>query len=62
LHAETQAFGWIKTVARQEMTSFLGRDRVGWAFTFAATAYNLVRLRRLIVEQWRNSGFVCVRS
>jgi hypothetical protein len=26
-----------------------GRDRVGWAFTFAAAAYNLVRLPKL----WR---------
>jgi hypothetical protein len=49
LYAETQAFGWIKTAAGQEKTRFRGRDRVGWAF-FAATAYNLVRLRMLIVE------------
>ncbi|MCG2672950.1 IS5/IS1182 family transposase, partial [Bradyrhizobium sp. GCM10023182] len=40
----------IKTVAGQEKTSFRGRDRVGWAFTFAATAYNLVRLPKLIAE------------
>ncbi|MBB4399170.1 hypothetical protein GGD62_008320 [Bradyrhizobium sp. ERR14] len=45
-----EAFGWIKTVARQEKTSFRGRDRVAWAFTFAATAYNLVRLPKLIAE------------
>ena len=38
-----EAFGWIKTVAGQEKTSFRGRDRVAWASTFA-TAYNLVRL------------------
>jgi len=25
-----------------------GRDRVGWAFTFAAAAYNLVRLPKLL--------------
>ena len=31
-----EAFGWIKTVARQEKTKFRGRGRVGWAFTFAA--------------------------
>src|ERR1700728_3960026 len=29
-----EAFGWIKTVARQEKTRFRGRERVGWAFTF----------------------------
>jgi Transposase DDE domain len=37
-----EAFGWIKTVAGQEKTSFRGRDRVEGAFTFAAAAYNLV--------------------
>ncbi|MGL3104584.1 IS5 family transposase [Bradyrhizobium sp. BR 1432] len=45
-----EAFGWIKTVAGQEKTRFRGRDRVAWAFTFAATAYNLVRLPKLIAE------------
>ena len=39
-----EAFGWIKTAARQEKTKFRGRGRVGWAFAFAAAAYNLVRL------------------
>ena len=43
-----EAFGWIKTVARQEKTKFRGRGRVGWAFTFAAAAYNLVRLPKLM--------------
>jgi transposase len=43
-----EAFSWIKTVAGQKKTSFRGRDRVGWAFTFAAAAYNLVRLPKLI--------------
>jgi IS5 family transposase len=43
-----EAFGWIKTVAGQEKTKFRGRDRVGWAFTFAAAAYNLVRLPKLM--------------
>ena len=45
-----EAFGWIKTVAGQRKTRFRGRDRVGWAFTFAAAAYNLVRLPRLMAE------------
>lgn len=45
-----EAFGWIKTVAGQERTSFRGIGRVGWAFTFAAVAYNLVRLPRLLAE------------
>ena len=45
-----EAFGWIKTSAGQEKSRFRGRDRVGWAFTFAAAAYNLVRLPKLIAE------------
>ena len=43
-----EAFGWIKVVAGQEKTKFRGRDRVGWAFTFVAAAYNLVRLPKLL--------------
>jgi transposase len=45
-----EAFGWIKTVAGQRKTRFRGRQRVGWAFTFAAAAYNLVRLPKLLAE------------
>lgn len=45
-----EAFGWIKTIAGQEKTRFRGRDRVGWAFTFTAAAYNLVRLPKLLAE------------
>ena len=45
-----EAFGWIKTIAGQEKSRFRGRERVGWAFTFAAAAYNLVRLPKLIAE------------
>jgi Transposase DDE domain len=33
-----EAFGWIKTIAGQERTRLRGRERVGWAFTFAAAA------------------------
>jgi transposase len=43
-----EAFGWIKTVAGQERTKFRGRERVGWAFAFAAAAYNLARLPKLL--------------
>jgi transposase len=43
-----EAFGWIKTIAGQEKTKFRGRERVGWAFTFTAAAYNLVRLAKLV--------------
>jgi transposase len=43
-----EAFGWIKTVAGQDKTRFRGTARVGFAFTFAAAAYNLVRLPKLL--------------
>jgi hypothetical protein len=43
-----EAFGWVKTAAGQDKTRLRGRDRVGWAFTFAAAAYNLARLPKLI--------------
>ena len=43
-----EGFGWIKTIAGQERTKFRGRERVGWAFTFAAAAYNLARLPKLL--------------
>ena len=42
--------GGIKTIAGQEKSRFRGCDRVGWAFTFAAAGYNLVRLPKLIAE------------
>jgi hypothetical protein len=43
-----EAFGWIKMIAGQGRTKFRGRERVGWAFTFAAAAYNLARLPKLL--------------
>ena len=43
-----EGFGWIKTVAGQRKTRFRGRDKVGWAFAFAAAACNLVRLPKLV--------------
>lgn len=45
-----EAFGWIKMVAGLEQTKFRGCDRVGWAFSFAAAAYNLTRLPKLLAS------------
>jgi transposase len=42
-----EVFGWLKTVALQRKTRFRGSERVGWMFTLAAAAYNLVRMRNL---------------
>ncbi len=43
-----EVFGWVKTVAGHTKSRFRGTDRVGWAFTFATAAYNLIRLPRLL--------------
>jgi transposase len=43
-----EIFGWFKTVAGLRKTRHRGTDRVGWMFTFAAAAYNLVRMRNLL--------------
>jgi len=45
-----EAFGWIKTIAGQTKTRFRGVERVELAFTFAAAAYNLVRLPKLMAS------------
>jgi transposase len=43
-----EAFGWIKTVAVLRKTRHRGTARVGWMFTLAAAAYNLVRIPKLL--------------
>ena len=43
-----EAFGWIKTIAGQARTRLRGLERVRWAFTLAAAAYDLIRLPKLI--------------
>lgn len=42
-----EVFGWLKTVGMLRKTRHRGVFKVGWAFTFAAAAYNLVRMRNL---------------
>ena len=43
-----EAFGWMKTVGGMRRPMLRGTDRMGGAFTFAAAAYNLVRLPKLL--------------
>jgi len=43
-----EGFGWIKTVAVLRKTRHRGTARVGWMFTLAAAACNLVRLPKLL--------------
>ena len=43
-----EIFGWMKTVALMRKVRHRGWKRVAWTFTWAAAAYNLVRIRNLI--------------
>jgi transposase len=43
-----EIFGWLKTVGGLRKTRHRGLARVGWVFTFALAAYNLVRMRNLL--------------
>ena len=43
-----EAFGWIKTIAGLRRTKLRGLEKVDWSFTFAAAAYNLIRLPKLL--------------
>ncbi len=43
-----EGLGWMKTVAGLDRPKLRGVDRVGWAFTIAAAAYNLVLLLKLL--------------
>src|SRR6202171_6361429 len=44
-----EVLGWIKTLGMLRKTRHRGIFQVGWVFTFAAAAYNLVRMRNLAV-------------
>ena len=43
-----EGFGWMKTIAGLKKTKYRGLERVGWSFTMAAAAYNLIRLPKLM--------------
>ena len=43
-----EVFGWMKTIGLMRKTRHRGAARVGFAFTFTAAAYNLVRMRNLL--------------
>jgi len=46
-----ECFGWLKTIALMRKVRHRGIEKVGWVFTFAAAAYNLVRMRKLLDSQ-----------
>ncbi len=43
-----EIFGWLKTVAGLRKTRHRGVARVGWMFSLALAAYNLLRMRNLL--------------
>ena len=45
-----ECFGWLKTIALLRKLRHRGIFKVGWVFTFAAAASNLVRLRNLAMQ------------
>jgi IS5 family transposase len=42
-----ECFGWLKDIALLRKLRHRGLPKVGWVFTFAAAAYNLVGMRNL---------------
>lgn len=45
-----ECFGWLKTIALMRKVRHRGIEKVRWVFTFAAAAYNLVRMRNLLAR------------
>jgi len=45
-----ECFGWLKTIALMRKVRHRGIEKVSWVFTFAAAAYNLVRMRNLLAS------------
>jgi transposase len=45
-----EIFGWMKTVATMRKTRHRGKTKVDWIFTYAAAAYNLIRMRNILAE------------
>ena len=43
-------FGWMKTVGGLRQTRYRGLERTGLPGNLVATAYNLVRMARLLVQ------------
>src|SRR5262249_28406058 len=43
-----EAFGWIKETALLRRARHRGEARIGWQFTLAAAAYDLIRLPKLL--------------
>ena len=45
-----QIFGLTKPVSLLRKTRHRGRERLAWVWTFTLAAYNLVRMRNLLIQ------------
>ena len=45
-----QGFGWQKSVGLLRKLRHRGIERVEWIYTFTSAAFNLVRMRSLLLE------------
>lgn len=45
-----ECFGWLKDIALMRKVKHRGLEKVAWVFTFAAAAYNLVRMKNLMAS------------
>lgn len=43
-----ESLGWMKGVGVRRKTRHRGRDRASWQFALVASAYNLIRLPKLL--------------
>jgi hypothetical protein len=43
-----EVLGWMKTIGLMRKVRHRGQKLVGWMFTWAAAAYNLVRIGNLV--------------
>ena len=43
-----EPFGWIKTIGGLRKSRYRGRDLVEWFFVLTATAYNLIRIPKIL--------------
>jgi transposase len=53
-HRIEEIFGWRKTVGGMRKLRHRGLLQVDWMFTFAAAAYNLVRMRNLAIAEGKS--------
>ena len=49
LKGRPEAGGWLKTVAWLRKARYKGEEKIDWLFTLSSAAYNMVRMRNLVI-------------